>query len=79
MNNIIQVLKFENNYYEINDIVEISVQDGNYREVRGRIIGFNNCYGEIEGNQTLTLDTSEMYKQNETTIWVGRIINIEKL
>lgn len=78
-NNIIQVLKFENNYYEINDIVKVSIQDGNYREVSGRIIEFNNYYGGIEGNQTLILDTSETYKQNEIMIWISRIIDMEKL
>lgn len=78
--NIIQVFKFENNYYEIGDIVSIVYESYAYKPIVGRIIEFNKqseC--GITLSETMTIDTSDLYNSSQETLYIGNIKDIYKV
>lgn len=78
--NIIQVVKYGNEYFEVGDIVELVVDTYLYKTVVGKIIEFTasktmgvTCYEKIK------IDASEKYNSNIKEFDISRILRISHL
>lgn len=76
MYDFIEVIKFNHNYFEDGDIVEITKNDDSVI-VGGIIIG--NYSGSATDGNCITLDVSEKYHQKRTFIYPREIKNIQKV
>jgi hypothetical protein len=78
--NITQVLKFEDEYYELGDIISVVYETYMRKPVVGRLIEFNKQTGcGITLSETITLDTSDKYNSRQETLYISSIQDINKV
>ena len=75
-----EVLKFEDQYYELGDVVSVVYETYMNKPIVGRLIGLNKQRGYgITLSETITLDTSDKYNSKEETLYVQNIKDIGKI
>lgn len=77
MYNFIEVIKFNNNYFEDGDVVVIAKIDGTV--IVGSIMIGNRYGGFVTDENLLVLDTSEKYLQHREFVYSKDIQNIQKV
>lgn len=77
MYNYLEVIKFNNEYFEDGEIVAVTKEDGSV--IVGSIMIGNKYSGSITDNSSLVLDISEKYHQKRKFIYKNEIINIQKV
>ena len=77
---ITQVLKFEDKYYELGDVVSVIYESYMNKPIVGRLIEFNKQRGYgITLSETITLDTSDKYNSKEEILYIQNIKDIGKI
>ena len=77
-NSILQVLKFEDEYYEVGSVVSVVYETFMSKPIIGRIVEFNKQTGcGVTLSETVTLDTSDLYKSCSQTLYVSYIKDME--
>ena len=77
MYNYLEVIKFNNEYFEDGEVVTVTKDDGSI--IVGSIMIGDKYGGSITDNSSLALDTSEKYHQKRKFIHKNEITNIQKV
>ena len=78
-NNIVQVLKFKNEYYEVGEVISVIYDSYMCKPIIGRIIELSNLtINGVITCGTIKLDTSDKYNSKIETLHINRIQDIER-
>lgn len=73
----LEVIKFNDTYFEDGDVIAITKEDGNV--IVGSIIIGNKYSGSTTNANTIALDISEKYHEKRTFVYMKEIKNIQKV
>ncbi len=76
MDYFIEVVKFNNEYFEHGDVVAVTTNDDKVIVGSVMISGYS---GSFTSKSSLALDTSEKYHNKRKFIYYGNIKNIQKI